>query len=582
MRMMKCLVCLVTVTSILSMACERRQKGGNEKTRPNMPIGKKEAPLSAPENETGNSPDRSPLTVLSDSLPPFTPCPHFPALHCFALSMPLDHAASEGQSKSKLVTFAMRPADDPAAQEALLVLFGGPGDPGVFGLGRWLDRIDPRLKQRFTIVTMDLRGVQGSGQMDCQAASRVFSFTPPWVYSQEEIASLATAAEKAAQDCVSELGQAPDELLFYNSKEAAADLESFRKLLGIETWNVYALSYGTQLAQTYAQRFPGHTRALVLDGAVDLNADLLTYERELTLAQNQIFADLDRACREMPACKAAFQSVAKKGGFFAPTAVYDLLFAQLLENNVSMALPSTQDAAITESIEMSANDLEYALSGSITYPAGRARFLWALSRAWRDGDFTPLYRIADGRMEPAFASASELVARPAVMKELPYSSAGVFWTFICNDYGAPEGADAWSRFDGFVQQALPLQAEGLRLHGPLFSESVCAYWPGVKGPQARPPLFTGTGIPTLVIGATADGNVPFVQAQRIAARLDKGSLIRVTGSQHVSYSYHISCVNEVVNQLFLEKVLPDAREVTCTDIFLGPWPLAKVSQESKP
>jgi hypothetical protein len=47
--------------------------------------------------------------------------------------------------------------------------------------------------------------------------------------------------------------------------------------------------------------------------------------------------------------------------------------------------------------------------------------------------------------------------------------------------------------------------------------------------------------------------------------------VTVSGSQHVSYSYHISCVNQAVEALLLEGALP-ADDVRCTDDFVGVWP----------
>jgi pimeloyl-ACP methyl ester carboxylesterase len=494
-------------------------------------------------------------------------CEDSPELTCYPVAMPLDH--DDGASSRMTVNFGVKPAAD-KSREALLVLFGGPGDPAVYSLGRWLQRISPEMRQRFEIVTMDLRGVRASEAMDCAQASVDFSFVPPWTYEEAERLTLAEGAKTAAAACVQELNRAPEVLQHYNTMQAAADLETFRILMGYSSWSIYSLSYGTQLAQTYVTQYPGRTKALVLDGAVDLTVDLLGYGRDLALAQNSIVQQLDSSCASLPECKTAFSdSRGKVATFTAPTEVYDLLFKQLLEAAAPVQLKNA-DGTVQES-SLGAYDLEYALAGSVGSPGGRARFLWALAQAYQSEDFAPLYRIADGQPE-AFSNIPASEKKPDIAgKSAPGMSSGVFWTFVCNDYGSPAGATYEDRFAQFVANAQPYVDEGLRLHAPFFSEAVCADWPLVSQDVVRPAPFMGKDVPTLVIGAEADANVPYSHAVQIAQHLHMGQLVTVSGSQHVSYSYHISCVNQAVEALLLEGALP-AEDLRCTDDFVGVWP----------
>lgn len=500
----------------------------------------------------------------SVELPEAKPCVGTPELNCYAVKMPLDHESAE--SPRTTVTFGYKAATV-ESREVLLVLFGGPGDPGVYSLGKWLTRVSPELKKRFNIVTMDLRGVQGSEQMDCPQAASDFSFVPPWTYVAEETKALAEGAEAAVNSCLKELNRSPEVIRFYNSKQAAADLETFRKLMGFSQWNIYSLSYGTQLAQTYVAQYPGKTLSLVLDGAVDLTVGLLDYGRDLALAQNKIFADLDSYCADTSACRTAFS---KSGLMKKPTEVYDEIFEKLMIEVAPIVFKGEDSKEVSSSL--SAYDFEFALSGSVSNPKARARFLWALAQADQAGDFAPLYRIADGRPEPFANIETKPVAPPVPGQETPRMSNGVFWTFICNDYGSPAGRNFEERFGKFVANAEPYLEEGVRIHAPFFSETVCAAWPQVATDIGRPSPFKGEGVPTLVIGAEADANVPYVHSERIAQHLDQGALITVKGSQHVSYSYHITCVNEAVDRLLLEARLPEQKNLLCHDLFVDTWP----------
>ncbi len=509
---------------------------------------------------------------VSMQLPAPQPCEDSADITCYPIAMPLDH--DNAKTSRMTVNFGVKAASG-QSREALLVLFGGPGDPGVYSLGRWLKRVNPELLNRFDIVTMDLRGVRSSEAMDCQQAAIDYTFVPPWTYEESERLTLAEGAKTAAAACVKELNRAPDILQYYNSEQAAADLESFRILMGYSKWSIYSLSYGTQLAQTYVTRYPGRTKALVLDGPVDLTVDLLGYGRDLALAQNEIFKKLDAYCKESPECAAAFRTVSGKATVLkAPTEVYDLLFNKLLEAPVPVQLKQS-DGTITET-SLGAYDLEFALAGSLGSPGARSRFLWALAQAYQTGDFAALYRIADGQAEvfsniPVPEKKPDVAGQPA-----PYMSSGVFWTFICNDYGTPAGATFEERFDQFVANAQPYVEEGLRIHGPFFSEAVCADWPLAPQSVTRPAPFEGKDVPTLVIGAEADANVPYSHAVQIAQNLAEGRLVTVSGSQHVSYSYHISCVNEAVERLLLEGSLPESQR-RCEDEFVGVWPVKEAS-----
>ena len=52
----------------------------------------------------------------------------------------------------------------------------------------------------------------------------------------------------------------------YNTLESAADLEDLRVALHIAKWNVYGISYGTDLALTYLREHPGGIRSVAIDG----------------------------------------------------------------------------------------------------------------------------------------------------------------------------------------------------------------------------------------------------------------------------------------------------------------------------
>ena len=57
-------------------------------------------------------------------------------------------------------------------------------------------------------------------------------------------------------------------------------MDRIRQALGLSTVSFYGLSYGTVLGTVYADLFPHRLRAMVLDGAVDIDASLATQATE--------------------------------------------------------------------------------------------------------------------------------------------------------------------------------------------------------------------------------------------------------------------------------------------------------------
>ena len=65
--------------------------------------------------------------------------------------------------------------------------------------------------------------------------------------------------------------------------DAAIDMDELRAALGQPKLTYIGFSYGTYLGAVYAQLFPTHVRAMVLDGA--LNPDLTNNEIDLEQAE---------------------------------------------------------------------------------------------------------------------------------------------------------------------------------------------------------------------------------------------------------------------------------------------------------
>jgi pimeloyl-ACP methyl ester carboxylesterase len=85
--------------------------------------------------------------------------------------------------------------------------------------------------------------------------------------------------------------------------ENAADIADLRKALGIKEWNVYGVSYGTNVAQVLLRDHPEGIRSMVLDSVSPLNQNLFKEGWPASAGMYQAIFD---ACASQPVCAAAY------------------------------------------------------------------------------------------------------------------------------------------------------------------------------------------------------------------------------------------------------------------------------------
>ena len=161
------------------------------------------------------------------------------------------------------------PASGPGARIGSLVL--NPGGPGGSGLdyARAARRVVPAaVRARFDVVGFDPRGVGASTRVECldDAATARLLAVDPSPDDPAETRELDAVEKGFAQACAANAGPL---LAHVSTVEAARDLDDLRAALGDAGLTFLGKSYGTFLGATYAELFPSHVRALVLDGVVD-------------------------------------------------------------------------------------------------------------------------------------------------------------------------------------------------------------------------------------------------------------------------------------------------------------------------
>ncbi|HNB50611.1 MAG TPA: alpha/beta hydrolase, partial [Anaerolineales bacterium] len=435
---------------------------------------------------------------------------------------------------------------------------GGPGSAGLSSADPYTSYFDPSIPEHFDIVFFDQRGIGQSGGLQCTEAAAVY-YSAPWdATTPEGEAALIETARTFANDCAAEMG-APDLLPYLGTEQAVEDLEFFRQTMGDEQFWLYGESYGTQYAQTYAAAHPDRLAGLILDGTVDLTLTGLEYYDKQARAFNDVLEMTLQACNEDEYCAESM------GGGDAFT-VYDTLAARLQDAPLPFEFPLPSGGFASRTFAFS--DLETTAAGMVYSEGDRMLFLRALAAYSRNEDLVPLARLL----------YYNLYLDPDTLTPIldPTYSDGMYYGVECQDYayeGATpeEKAEIYLRAGDAVDEALP------RFASIFYGDLPCAFWPNAREDPTRPAPLTAEGIPTLVLGSTADPATPTQNGIDVHSRLADGYLVTEIGGPHVIFGWGVSCVDDLVTAFLVDDVLP-ARETECEGIVADPfYPLAPLS-----
>lgn len=421
------------------------------------------------------------------------PCPTAPTVHCGTLLVPLDWARPKGERVP--VAVARRPADNPAARVG--TLFYNPGGPGAAAARNVVaaeEFFSPTLRARFDLVAMDPRGMGDSVPVRCG----LDLFTPDstlFPRSEEQFQRMVRHTRDYGRSCLERTGALMRNI---DTRTVARDHEALRLALNVDKVSWLAISYGAQLAANYAAEFPRHTRAMVIDAALDHSQAETAQATDEIMSVENGFNRFTRWCDTAPACALHGRDVA---------AEFDALVAR------ADASPIPVDGALRpvtgEDIRMGTKSL-LATKDPVPLAPG---YSWvALSQA----------------LAAALAGdASAFMSFPA---GVPQDGLGGVSANACTDY-VPQ-VDTWAE----MQQRLRLGRElAPHMQGASDTWRVigCIGWP-VRATNP-PRALDIRGVPTLLVHAVHDPQDPYRWTHQLAAQIHGSDLLTRTGDGHTSY-----------------------------------------------
>ncbi len=176
----------------------------------------------------------------------FNTCAESNELACGQLTVPLSPTGAVPGTVQLAIRRRRAPVGE--ARSAVIALAGGPGQAAIPFTETFAEVLGPIISTRDLIV-FDQRGTGLSDALKCKAFSSQSSGPPAQVVKR----------------CAQQIGPGHGS---YTTPETVADIEAIRIAGGYEKLVLYGTSYGTKVAEQYAQEHPSRVEALVLDSVV--------------------------------------------------------------------------------------------------------------------------------------------------------------------------------------------------------------------------------------------------------------------------------------------------------------------------
>ncbi|HEV7944121.1 MAG TPA: alpha/beta fold hydrolase [Solirubrobacteraceae bacterium] len=463
----------------------------------------------------------------------FNTCAESNELACGQLTVPLSSTGAVPGTIRLAIRRRRAPVGE--ARSAVIALAGGPGQAAIPFTETFAEVLGPIISTRDLIV-FDQRGTGLSGALKCKAFSSQSNGPPAQVVKR----------------CAQQIGPGHGS---YTTPETVADIEAIRLAGGYEKLVLYGTSYGTKVAEQYAQEHPSHVEALVLDSVVPPEGP-----EPLDLST---FAAVPRVLSEL----CAFHGCAH----ITNDPVRDLrrLVSRLGSHRLRASVFDGKGHRHTVRIG-SAEMLGILIAGDLD-PVLRAEFPAAIAAASK-GDSALLGRLL---LHGEFSEAEE-----GEQGSDPTFDSPLYFATVCEEEPFPwsRSANAGQRRSEVTAKIDSLPASAFAPFArrdvmPLSDMPDCVEWP-FSSPA--PPVVSGSlpAVPTLIISGAEDLRTPTANARSVAALIPGSHLLVVPNTGHsVLTTEPGSCAVNALHALFAARAIHKCK-LAAPPAYLKPTPLA--------
>jgi pimeloyl-ACP methyl ester carboxylesterase len=438
---------------------------------------------------------------------------------CGMLSVPVDYAKPDGDV-AQIAMVRFKATGNKIG--SLIINPGGPGESGVQAAASIVGTMPDSIRERFDLVGFDPRGVGSSTPAvwcNSDADNDRLRADPQVDYSPAGVEHIESETRDFVQRCVDKMGK--EFLANVGTASVVKDLDTMRTVLGDEKLTYLGYSYGTRIGSLYAERYPQNVRAMILDGAVDPNADPIEADIRQAAAFQKAFDDYAADCATKPSCPLGTDPS-------KAVDVYHSLIDPLVEKPAQTKDPrglSYGDALVGTILPLYSPNLWRHLTQGLTeLKSGDGDTMLALA---------DLYMGRDG--EGHYNNSTDVRVAVNCVDEPPVTE---------RDKAVDE--------DRRAREAAPFMSYGeFTGHAPL---STCAFWP--VPPSEKPHEISVKGLPPiLVVSTTNDPATPYQAGVDLAKQLG-GSVLTFEGTQHTVVFQGNPCVDDIAAKYLIDVTVP--------------------------
>ncbi|WP_330297619.1 alpha/beta hydrolase [Streptomyces sp. NBC_00503] len=435
---------------------------------------------------------------------------------CGTLTVPENRAEPSGKT-IRLGVAIVAAATATPKPDPIVWLAGGPGDDAV---GEAKMAIDGGLNRDRDVIFMSQRGVYSADP--ALLCRNVDEFNAQVVGLPFDAASTGRLHVDATKACRDKLAGSGADLSVYNDTESAADYDDLRTALGLEQWNLYAISYGTHLALVSMRLHPEGLRSVAIDGILPPSkagsADSWTSFRE---GVDGLF----KACADQPACNKSYPNL---------SATFEKLVSDL----------EAKPVITTVTVPGSKNPVKVVIDGGTLVT-------W-LASATHTAESVPisLHELANGNPQRIAQQWAGWRTNP---KGIGVTSHGLSYGIFCSEWTPYESKDAavqggQKEFPSFPRS---VQAQAPQL--PFLHED-CDAW---KVPAAAPSIrsVTTSDVPTLALSGSFDAQTGAANGPYVARTLSKAEVVTVPYEPHVVFASS-KCAQDIAVSFFDNPAAP--------------------------
>ena len=438
---------------------------------------------------------------------------------CGMLSVPLDYSKPDGEV-AQIAMIRFKATGQKIG--SLVVNPGGPGESGVEAAASMAPTLPQSVRERFDLVGFDPRGVANSTPAvwcNSDADNDRLRADPTVEYTPEGVAHIEKENKEFVQRCVDKMGK--EFLANVGTANVAKDLDAIRAGLGDEKLTYLGYSYGTRIGALYAEAYPDKVRAMILDGAVDPNADQIEEEIRQAAAFQKAFDNYAADCANSPDCPLGTDPA-------KAVDVYKSLVDPLVKNPAKTKDPrglSYSDAIVGTILPL------YSPS------------LWRhLTQA--------LSELKDGTGDTMLAMADLYMGRDA--QGHYNNSTDVRVAVNCMDKPHITDRAKVVEEDRRTREVAPFMSYG-EFTG-LAPLDTCAFWPVPATGDQHEIKVKGLP-PILVVSTTNDPATPYQAGVDLAQQLG-GTLLTFDGTQHTVVFQGNTCVDDIAARYLVDVTVP--------------------------